>query len=191
MSVVIDTNVLVVANGRHAAAPAACVEACIDALRDARRSTTLIDDAHEILDEYRRHCSFAGQPGAGDAFFKWLWDNQANSGRCERVRITRHTQRGFEEFPNDSRLRSFDADDRKFVAVALASGRAAPILNASDTDWWHHRAALAQHGVRVTFLCRELVSSTRRPTRLDGGGRASGHGRDGRGGVRRGRTRGS
>jgi len=28
-----------------------------------------------------------------------------------------------------------------------------PILNAVDSDWWHHQDALARHGVRVEFLC--------------------------------------
>lgn len=157
MSVVVDTNVLVVANGRHAPARERCVGACIDALDRARRDVVVIDDGQLFLDEYRKHCSFSGQPGLGDAFFKWLWSRQADSRHCRRVQITPDAQRGFVEFPADKRLASFDREDRKFVAVALAAGDAPPVLNASDTDWWHARAALGEHGVTITFLCPELM----------------------------------
>lgn len=167
MSVVIDTNVLVVANGRHDRAADTCVGACISALERARRETVVLDDRQLILDEYRRHCSFSGQPGLGDAFFKWLWSRQANPRHCRQVPVTPHPKRGFVEFPDDERLKDFDHADRKFVAVALAAGDAPPVLNASDTDWWHARTALGDHGVTVDFLCPELMP--REPsTRADG-----------------------
>lgn len=157
MSKVIDTNVLVVANRKHPPASLACIEACTQALEDARNDVTLIDNLQLILDEYRRHCSFAGQPGLGDAFFKWLWSNQANPRHCLLISITPHPERGFAEFPADAALNGFDASDRKFVAVALGSGQNASILNASDTDWWQHREALQKHGVQIAFLCQELM----------------------------------
>ena len=157
MSKVVDTNVLVVANGKHEPAGPACIGACIDALDQARKGQIVIDDAQLILDEYRRHCSFAGQPGVGDAFFKWLWNTQADPMHCCRIRITPHPARGFVEFPSDKRLVRFDQNDRKFVAVALAATDTPPVLNASDTDWWSARDALESHGVKVEFLCPELM----------------------------------
>lgn len=157
MSVVIDTNVLVVANRKHPPASLACIEACIQALQEAREAVVLIDDSQRILDEYRQHCSFAGQPGLGDAFFKWLWSNQANRLHCIQISITPHAARGFSEFPTDAALRHFDASDRKFVAVALGSGRHPPVLNASDRDWWQHREALQRNDVVISFLCPELM----------------------------------
>lgn len=167
MSVVIDTNVLVVANRRHAPASDACIGACIDALVTAREDGVTIDDGQRVLDEYRQHASFAGQPGAGDAFFKWLWDHQADGRCCERVAITDHAGRGFTEFPADPALQGFDASDRKFVAVALASARHPQVLNASDTDWWQFRAALEAHALEIRFLCPDLMAGNRgrRPVR--------------------------
>jgi len=158
MSVVIDTNVLAVANGRHAPASDACVGACIDALLAAREQGVSIDDGLRVLDEYRQHASFAGQPGVGDAFFKWLWDHQADALCCERVVINPHPGRGFIEFPGDQALRGFDASDRKFVAVALTSASQPPVLNASDTDWWEFRTALEAHGLQIQFLCPDLMA---------------------------------
>ena len=162
MSVVVDTNVLVVANGKHEPAQAQCIGACIDALATARTGLVVIDDAQQILGEYHRHCSFAGQPGVGDAFFKWLWQRQADSRHCLVVHITPHPKRGFAEFPADEQLATFDRSDRKFVAVALAAGDAPPILNASDTDWWLARHALDANGLTVKFLCPELMTGAER-----------------------------
>lgn len=158
MSVVIDTNVLVVANGKHEPAEARCVGACIEALEQARSGRVAIDDAQHILTEYRKHCSFAGQPGVGDAFFKWLWQWQADPRHCLVVHITPHPKRGFAEFPVDKLLSGFDHSDRKFAAVALTAGDRPPVLNAADTDWWLARHAFDVHGLTVKFLCPELMA---------------------------------
>jgi hypothetical protein len=158
-AVVMDTNVGVVANGKTPQANIECVSSCTDALVEIReRHRVLLDDRGLILDEYLRHLSPSGQPGLGDAFFKWLWDNQWNPEHCRQVPVTPVSERrGFEEFPEDPDLATFDPSDRKFVAVALASGEQPEILNASDTDWWHHREALSRHGAQVRFLCPQLM----------------------------------
>ena len=158
-AVVMDTNVAVVANAKTPQAGLDCVSACISTLIEARdRHRVLLDDQGMILEEYRRRLSPSGQPGPGDAFFKWLWDNHWNADHCRHVPVTPVPgQRSFEEFPDDPDLATFDRSDRKFVAVALASGEQPPILNASDTDWWNHRQALSRHGVEVRFLCPELM----------------------------------
>lgn len=158
-AVVMDTNVAVVANGKTQQAGIDCILATIEKLEEIRaRMTMLIDDQGLIIEEYRRHLSPSGQPGAGDAFFKWLWDNQANPLHCRRITITpTNDRRGFTDFPDSPELDKFHDDDRKFVAVALASEQKPPILNASDTDWWRFRHALEQHGIIVQFLCPELM----------------------------------
>ena len=156
-AVVMDTNVAVVANGKAPQAGGKCVETCITTLVEIRdRHRVLLDEQGLILDEYRRRLSPSGQPGPGDAFFKWLWDNQGHLDHCRQVAIT-PMDGGFEEFPDDPDLARFDPADRKFVAVATASEERPPILNASDTDWWDHRIALNRHGVEIRFLCPELM----------------------------------
>lgn len=162
----IDTNVGVVANGRAAQAGPDCVLACIDSLQDAiDGKLILLDDGRRILEEYRRNLSLGGQPGPGDRFFKWLWANQANSTCCLTVPITsrNNDETDFREFPDDPALATFDRQDRKFVAVALASGRNPPVRNASDRDWWVFRDRLAQHGVHVEFLCPDLMGASPGP----------------------------
>ena len=156
--VVMDTNVAVVANGKTEQAGSRCIRECINRLRHIQdECLLLLDDRSRIIDEYRNNLKPSGQPGPGDAFFLWLWQNQANHEHCRNIAVTPHEDRGFEEFPDDPNLSAFDQDDRKFVAVALASETEPEVLNASDTDWWHHRQALQQHGVEIVFLCPELM----------------------------------
>ena len=153
----IDSNVPIVANGKSAQAPAQCVLACIHALDAARAGLSCLDDRNRIIKEYINSLSLSGQPGAGDAFMKWVFQNQADPNHCETVQITPTDDEfeNYEEFPNDPNLRSFDPRDRKFVAVALASQHAPPILNAVDSDWWHARGALRSNGVEIDFLCED------------------------------------
>ena len=160
-AVVIETNILIAANQKTEQASPECVLACVSALEEAKQKRiTLIDSGMRIFDEYRRHASFSGQPGLGDGFFKWLWVNQAHPKHCMRVDITPKDDdsEDFNEFPNDPELESFDRSDRKFVAVARASKHKTKVVNASDTDWWHHREALRRHGVEVLFLCPDLMA---------------------------------
>ena len=158
--VVIDTNVAVVANGRTEQARPECIRECQDKLGQIHdECRVLLDDRNLIFTEYRIQLSFSGQPGLGDAFFKWLFENQANPEHCRRVAVKRHPDREFEEFPDDPRLSGFDRDDRKFVAVALASGTSPRVLNASDRDWWDYRQELTRHGVEVDFLCPDLMTA--------------------------------
>lgn len=160
-AVVIDTNVPVVANGNQPVAEPTCVLTCITALRQARHQVILLDEGSLILREYRYNLSPKGEPGLGDAFFKWLWDNQYNPARCRLVKLTPLDASGtnFEEFPADPELEQFDRSDRKFVAMALGSRLDPEILNAVDTDWWDFNDALSRHGVRVNFLCPDFVRS--------------------------------
>ncbi len=162
LNFVVDTNVTVVANGKADHVELKCMFTCIDSLEQIRKNhRLLLDDKHLILKEYQKNLSPSGQPGPGDAFFKWVWDNQENPKYCQKVCVTPNEDRCFAEFPDDPRLSRFDRDDRIFVAVALASITNPTVLNASDTDWWDHHDALKEHGVKIKFLCRELMKKTK------------------------------
>lgn len=133
---------------------------CIQALKQARKQMVLVDNGYRIFAEYRRHLSQRGQPGAGDAFFKWLWNNQANPTRCRQVAITPvgGNDTDFEEYPNDLELAAFDLNDRKFIAVARGSGLDPNVLQATDSKWWPLKDAFARNGVQIQFLCPELMT---------------------------------
>ena len=158
--VVVDTNVALAANGDAKQADPQCVLRCLQELVATRNGRqVLLDDAGLILQEYLKQKPHGFPRGPGDAFLVWVYDNQANPVHIRVVPVTplNGDPRGFAEFPDDAELMAFDQDDRKFVAVALASGNAPPILNATDTDWWIHRNALVRNGVRLKFLCRHLM----------------------------------
>jgi len=155
---VVDTNVAIVANRRADQAGPACVLACVHALeRIVEEEMIVLDSIGLILAEYAKNLSYSGQPGVGDAFFKWVWSNQANQDRCERAVINsrENSDWNFVEFPTDPRLEAFDRSDRKFAAVALTSKNNPTVLNAVDSDWWIHREALTENGVRIDFVCPE------------------------------------
>jgi len=157
---VVDTNVPLVANEEAEQAGLGCIKACVAALEEVvYKGKIVIDDKMLILHEYINRLSLSGQPGPGDAFVKWVFENQANTERCETVPVTLKSgdPDDLVEFPNDPDLVRFDRSDRKFVAVTLASKMKPTILNATDTDWYDARGALAKHGVKIDFLCPELM----------------------------------
>ena len=162
-AVVIDTNVMVVANGRTAAPQATqeCVLRCQARLAEILRSSEkiLLDDNKRIIQEYKNNLNERGR-GLGDRFWQELVRGMWNSEIVIRVPITPLAGNGtdFEEFPNDdASLKDFHKKDRKFVAVSLTyqrdSGQEAPILKAEDSGWEEFKTALAAHGVRVDSIC--------------------------------------
>lgn len=159
-AVVVETNVLEVANFGAEQAGLDCISTCVSALESARLEWLIvIDSKMRLFSEYFEHANRSGQPGVGDAFVKWLWDNQAFPKHCEMVDITPTgaDEEDYAEFPNDPSLAGFDRSDRKFAAVAKASAHAPKILNATDSDWWHYNSHFERHGISVDFLCPALV----------------------------------
>ena len=155
---VVDTNIAVVANNQAPQADPDCVLACVNALEQiVKHEGICLDSGMRIIEEYLGNLSLSGQPGAGDAFMKWVWQNQGNRRICEQVEITALDESGqnFKEFPQDSRLAKFHRKDKKFVAVASASKNNPKVLNAVDSNWWDYRKILNENGIQIKFLCPE------------------------------------
>lgn len=133
----------------------ACVLATIERLQRLQAGEILVlDDAEHILTEYARHCNYSGQPGAGDQFYRWVREQAAyNPQHCEQVALALDDDGNFAAFPKNTALATFDLSDRKFVAATLTHPANPPVVNATDTDWHHHREILKGHGVQVEFLC--------------------------------------
>ena len=147
MTFVVDTNVAIVANGH---ADNQCLEACIRRLESLiTEEITVIDDKNLIFAEYSRRLNFSGQPGVGDMFFRYVFDNQYWDDRIRRVTITpsENERRSFEELPENT----FDRADRMFLAVAVVAK--ATVLNATDSDWKESKDLMDQLGVKVEQLC--------------------------------------
>ena len=155
MTVVVDTNVAVAANGRGTHADQQCRLACVRRLRDlVKQDVVAIDDTGLVLEEYGNHLHHSGMPDVGDLFFKHVFNNQHQDRHVRRVAVTRSEDddRGFEELPRNT----LDPSDRKFLAVAVTAR--AVILNATDSDWGEQAAPTGELGVEVSQLCPQYAS---------------------------------
>ena len=151
---VIDTNVLLVANGRHAGISAECQQQCIERLLQIqRRGVVVIDDAYRVLREYRLKTSPNQPKGPGDVFLKWVLQNQANLKRIHQVTLSEISPDIFVEFPDPILQAQFDASDRKFAAIANAHTDKPPVLQAADCKWLRWWKKLGVHGGVGDFLC--------------------------------------
>lgn len=152
--VVVDTNVLLIAEGRSDYTKT-CQSKCGTVLKDIQRhQIVLLDGKREILKEYgKKLAECRGQPGLGYEFWKWLINAGLSHGRCEIVNLTPHVGRGYEEFPEHEDLEKFDRSDRKFVAVAAAHRKKPKIVQAGDSKWWGWKNALSECGIELDLPC--------------------------------------
>jgi hypothetical protein len=152
--VVVDTNVMAVAEGMNAEASADCVYACIALLTKITEGKRVaVDEGGEILAEYTRVLRRAATPGIATKLAKALVSQQFNDSICHRVSITptEDPAGSYEEVP--ASLSNFDNDDQKFIAVALATTCGPPVYQALDREWWDRHADLVAGGLGVQFLC--------------------------------------
>lgn len=152
---VIDTNVILVANGQHQDVSPECVKTCALALQEVMCSGKLaLDDGFLILLEYQNKTQPKKGNRPGDAFVKWALNNRCNTKLVDQVPLLKHDERGFESFPDDPDLENFDAPDRKFVAVSRAHPNQPSIAQAADSKWLDWAPALRRYGITVDFLCQ-------------------------------------
>lgn len=160
---VVDTNVILVANGQHPAVTRDCEAACRDWLtRLMAEGRVVLDDEFAIVREYQHKTHASDGLGVGDAFVRWVLHHLDDTARCDLVHLDADTQRGFISFPVDAGLTHFDDADRKFVAVAHAHPERPPILQAADSKWLDWAPHLADHGVNIRFLCTPEVQEFHR-----------------------------
>lgn len=154
MKAVIDTNVLLVANGQHADVSTECEKACVQRLQNMEKNgITVIDNNFRILGEYLHKTSLNPPKGVGDVFLKWLLRRAGNPQHVEQVSLTELAADTFIEFPDAALEALFDAPDRKFAAVANAHPDKPPIFQAADCKWLDWWPALQAKGIRVEFIC--------------------------------------
>ena len=153
---VVDTNVPIVANGRPDPSKGGrspsltCRLAAIDFLEETLKTRqVLLDLGGEIQAEYRQHLNPHGQPGVGDRFYLQMLMSAPR--HVERLELPRNEAGSYYDFPNDIALSSFDQSDRKFAALARRAH--APVANATNSDWLHHRTVLEKHGIKMLFVC--------------------------------------
>ena len=151
---VIDTNVLLVAEGLSRSSRQCEVRCGKLLLAIQRDQIVVLDRGREILSEYTKQLSERkGQRGVGFEFWKWLMNTKVSHARCETVELTFHPDRKYEEFPDHAGLKEFDDSDRKFVAVAAVHPGNPEIIQASDSKWWGWRYSLHECGIQLNLPC--------------------------------------
>ena len=165
MNAVVDENVLIVANdltrlslGMQPVCPEAndqCRLRCAEALeRLMKTGGVSLDDGMEVLNKYKAHCSFSGQPGIGDAFLRAVFERGYVPEWAERVTV----RDGAEILLPAAFLESaFDNDDHIWVAISYNSNHTPIIINAVDSDYRIFRAELDAIGVRVEELATPCI----------------------------------
>src|SRR5665213_807837 len=147
---VVDSNVAIVANGRSTNATPTCRLNAIERLREIlTEGQIVVDEAGEMVEEYKRYCEPSGEPGVGDRFFREILMNY--EGKILRVTLAKDGDGNFVDFHADPALTGFDTDDIKFAAAARNSNT--PVLNAIDSDWLDYRIPLESNGIRIEFVC--------------------------------------
>ena len=167
MTVIVDTNVAVVASGQSEQEPEEgfedCIAACAERLGQINNDEIrlALDDQRRIVDEYRRNLESLDRFNIGYQFYKWIEINWTNPERCDLVEITpvAGPKINFEEFPDDTDLNDFDDDDRKFIAVACAHPDNPPIWQAVDGKWRSFLDALQRNDVTVEYICEDYVQN--------------------------------
>lgn len=153
-AIVIDSNVLLVAEGLHPEASETCVRACIRRLDQIREGwTVVLDDQYLLLEEYQHRLSPGEAGGAGTAFVEWLLRGQGGGQHVQFVGLNVLGENLYAEFPDEALSEVFDPSDRKFVAVANAHPEKPAILQASDCKWLDWWPQLAANGIHVEFVC--------------------------------------
>lgn len=159
MKYVIDTNVLITANGQSSHSSAELALRCARFLSEQMEASDLVcDDSLDlILTEYKRHMAFSGQPGVGDFYFRWYVSNRWNDKRIRRVNLD--PEREVSSYIPDP-LQKFDPSDHKWIAVYLVE-EADFIVNATDSDWREAQSVLESEKIYVHELnAAEAVPDT-------------------------------
>jgi len=165
-SQIIDTNVLITANKAVKCEPdddilnyPKLIETCIISLlavKNSKNSFVTLDIDDEIFTEYKKHLNFSGQPGVGDFFFKWLHDHRWGFPSTERIALHK-TEDGYEEFPLLMKPLAIDRSDMKFFAVSNGHPDKPPILEATDSKWWHWADTAKKCGITIKFMDEQYM----------------------------------
>lgn len=155
---IVDTNVILVAGGRHEDVSPGCISACAEQLsRIMLNGRIAFDVGYELLSEYQNKYDPRHPKNPGTAFVKWVLQNRTNVARCDLVDIPKGPDGDYVSFPKHPDLNNFDPPDKNFVAVAAAHPDKPTILEAADSKWIDWKAALNLYGITVEFVCLDDI----------------------------------
>ena len=156
--IIVDTNVIAAANclTDHLSDKdtLSCQKFLADLFQDNIYTIIAIDTSFKVLGEYFKYSNPSGQPGIGDKFAKWIYNNQFNQDKCKRLEIHKNGEDGdYIEFPDTPSLNNFDLNDRKYVAICVAANKVPHIVNGTDSDWYNFAEAFLEEGISIENIC--------------------------------------
>ena len=171
---ILDTNVLLTAAGASFEAGDLCKLECQALLNRilARDVVVVIDNADEVLREYRNKLYPHFRGNIAERFLFFLLQNSFDRNAVARMNLQRDAMGRFEDYPDSKgmwstpgpRCKQFDEDDKKWVALAVRfkadTGADAPIVNAGDRCWRAFETHLSAAGLLLDFLCANATNPT-------------------------------
>lgn len=146
--VIIDTNILVVANNQNNDVASFCYKACIELLISNEKSRVLFDTDDEIRREYYNALTDKRPYALGKMFLNKLLEYHPQKTRLVDLQKTDEI---YPDFPKAASLTHFDKSDRKFAALSVKCGVA--VSAATDSDWVDFSDALLENGVKLNLIC--------------------------------------
>ena len=159
MTEVVDTNVLVIADGHGPDGSEACQAECIDLLESIPATGFVALDADgEIVAEYSSTTArWTNDPSAlSRVFLNWLAQELYQSDGRVLLVDAREDQGDYALPPPLAGL--IDPSDEKFLATAWQAD--AQLRQAGDRGWWFHREDIRRCGLNIVFHCAASMSAS-------------------------------
>ena len=165
---IIDTNVPLTAGGYNHVATPRCQATCNETVQRIlkRLVIVVIDEGDEVLREYANNVRPDPNGNPAEQLLMHILLNRYDEDCVLNLRLTKNAHGQFIDYPDNAgewrtdepRCRTFDEDDKKWVALAVRfrsdNGHDAPIANAADRCWLAFRGHLEAAGVVLDFLCQ-------------------------------------
>lgn len=166
---IVDTNVPLTAAGMNTGASENCEHDCGEVISSIMKGeiTVLVDEDDSAISEYRNNMYPDPKGTRAGQFLMYLLVNRRRPDRVRSLKLQIDEYGNFLDYPdckgtwtsNDPRCKTFDKDDKKWVALAVRfakdAGEFAPIVNATDRCWLAFESHLESAGVTLEILCRD------------------------------------
>lgn len=152
MRLVIDTNVLMIADRRGSDITQLCVDSAIECVASLSDGNVIcLDEDDAILDEYAANIKEIRPYSLVAKLLIDLRQQRYSASNIHRAPLPKNHAGEYKDCPQSLIDANFDRSDRKFVALAKVTQ--ATVCNAVDTDWFDHADLLCREGIQVNNLC--------------------------------------
>lgn len=165
MKAIIDTNVIYLSKTPISDFPVeilGCARKCnhfLDNFLGSSNPQIVLDRGKKIYTEYRNaYLQLKNSaPNMATRFCKWLFHYINIIPDEDFIELPLNGNGEYIDFPDDIRLKTFDLSDRKFIALAKKHSEHPTIIEGADCKWWGFREALADLGIKVTFIDEDYI----------------------------------